>query len=224
MLRDWLGAVPLDRFHLDYLQRMPLAQPASTLAVRELLTWEVLGRLLARRPEVLVVARGELLELPAPRSLVEAQAYLRIGVGLCLRHTERVDPGLRRVADAFETEVGPAQVQVFVTPGGTHGFGWHFDDEDVFIAQTAGVKDYYLRANTVTAAPAHPRVFGRFPEEQSTLRTASLVTGDFLYIPARWWHMAICHEDSLSISVGVMSRSVERAGERAEAHKRSLAR
>jgi ribosomal protein L16 Arg81 hydroxylase len=34
--------------------------------------------------------------------------------------------------------------------------------------------------------------------------TATLVAGDFLYIPSRWWHMALCKEDALSISVGLM--------------------
>ncbi len=28
-------------------------------------------------------------------------------------------------------------------------FGWHYDFEDVFIAQTLGTKDYYFRDNTV---------------------------------------------------------------------------
>jgi ribosomal protein L16 Arg81 hydroxylase len=34
-------------------------------------------------------------------------------------------------------------------------------------------------------------------------RTARLFAGDWLYIPSRWWHMAKCIEDSLSISLGL---------------------
>jgi hypothetical protein len=30
-----------------------------------------------------------------------------------------------------------------------------------------------------------------------------LIAGDWLYVPARWWHVAKCVEDSLSISLGV---------------------
>jgi ribosomal protein L16 Arg81 hydroxylase len=30
-----------------------------------------------------------------------------------------------------------------------------------------------------------------------------LIGGDWLYIPARWWHGAKCIEDSLSISLGL---------------------
>jgi 50S ribosomal protein L16 3-hydroxylase len=99
---------------------------------------------------------------------------------------------------------GSAHVQLFVTPGRTHGFGWHYDDEDVFILQTVGVKDYYFRANTVAAeVAAHPDAFARFDVETSPLCTARLLAGDFLYLPARWWHMATCERDALSISVGV---------------------
>jgi ribosomal protein L16 Arg81 hydroxylase len=35
--------------------------------------------------------------------------------------------------------------------------------------------------------------------------SSRLVAGDWLYLPARWWHLVKCVEDSLSISVGVMA-------------------
>ncbi len=34
--------------------------------------------------------------------------------------------------------------------------------------------------------------------------TVRLCAGDWLYLPGRWWHVAKCVEDSLSISVGVL--------------------
>lgn len=209
MLRDWLGTTSLAELRAEHLQRGPLARPGSVLDPAGLLDWERLAAVLAAEPapDALVVAGGELLPFPAPRALDELRAYLRIGVGLCLRHTERCHPALRAVADTFVEDLGEAQVQLFVTPGGTHGFGWHYDDEDVFIAQTAGVKDYYFRANTIAAdRTAHPSEFHRFAEETSPLCTATLCSGDFLYVPARWWHMAVCRETSLSVSVGVRPR------------------
>jgi hypothetical protein len=203
VLPAWLATMSVDEFRARHLRRAPIAQPATALEARSLLDWDVLERVLRRDPDVLVVARGRLLPVPPPRSVCELRGYLAAGVGLCVRHAERANPGLARVAAAFG-ELGTAQVQLFVTPGGTHGFGWHYDDEDVFIAQTMGVKDYYFRANTVAAGePARPEMFARFTGERSQLCTATLVAGDFLYLPARWWHMAVCREDALSISVGV---------------------
>lgn len=79
-----------------------------------------------------------------------------------------------------------------MSPGGTHGFGWHHDDEDVFIAQAAGVKDHYFRASTVAAdLPADAAAFERYARETSALCTATLIEGDFLYLPSRGWHMAM---------------------------------
>jgi hypothetical protein len=209
MLQQWLGATSLEAFCMDQLQRAPLARPGTVVEPHRLLDWELLGDVVAAEagPDTLVVARGALLPFVPPRSMDELRAYLRIGVGFCMRHAERCHPVLGAVAEAFRADLGAAQVQLFVTPGGTHGFGWHYDDEDVFIAQTAGVKDYYFRANTVAAdVAAHGSVFGRYAEETSPLCTATLCPGDFLYLPARWWHMAVCRETSLSVSVGVRPR------------------
>ena len=209
MLATWLGDLGLDAFRASHLQRTPLAKPGTTHAARALLDWPGLARVLAGKPDVLVVAGGQLLPFPPPTDLDELRAYFRLGIGLAMRHTERVDPVMGEVAQAFERDVGTSQVQVFVTPAETHGFGWHFDDEDVFIAQTHGVKDYYFRDNTVSSAKAAPTEFQKYPTETSPIHAATLVAGDFLYIPARWWHMAICREESLSISVGVYPRGPE---------------
>jgi 50S ribosomal protein L16 3-hydroxylase len=198
----------MDEFLANHLRRAPVARPRTALVARELLSWEVLDRVLRAGPDVLVVARGQLLEARPPRSLAELRAQLDAGIGLCVRHTERHDPGLAQLAACFHP-LGDAQVQVFVTPGGSYGFGWHYDDEDVFIAQTAGAKEYYFRANTVAAdVPARPRAFARFHDETSPLCAATLLAGDFLYVPSRWWHMATCQDDALSISVGVRTRPV----------------
>jgi ribosomal protein L16 Arg81 hydroxylase len=50
---------------------------------------------------------------------------------------------------------------------------------------------------------AHGSAFAGYARETSPLQTARLVPGDLLYVPARWWHMALCEVDALSISVGV---------------------
>jgi 50S ribosomal protein L16 3-hydroxylase len=202
MLSTWLGAVSEDTFRRDYLGRAPLAQPGTVSPA--LLDWPLLGRVLAAKPDVLVVAKGKLLPYPPPTELVALRAYFRMGVGLAMRHTEHCTPETRAIADAF-APLGASHVQMFVTPADTHGFGWHYDDEDVFIAQTTGVKDYYFRANTASDVPACSSAFARFTDEVSPMLSATLHAGDFLYIPARWWHMALCREDALSISVGVFT-------------------
>jgi hypothetical protein len=209
MLEQWLAPVSVDDFCRAHLHRSAWALPHSARGALRVLDWDVLGEVLAAKdppPDAIVCARGQRLPYPAPRDLTELRAYMRIGVGLCLRHTQRCHPRLAAVAAEFERAIpGAVQVQIFVTPAGTHGFGWHYDVEDVFIAQTAGTKDYYFRENTVeNDAPFPPPDFSGYHAESSPLQMATLVPGDFLYIPSRWWHMAICREDALSISVGVI--------------------
>ena len=216
MLAEWLATLTLDELERAYLHRFALALPHSARSALAVLDWAVLDEVLRAEPppNTIVCAKGAGLPLPAPRDLDELRAYMRMGIGVCLRRTERCHPRLAALAAGFERALpGIVQIQIFVTPGRTHGFGWHYDAEDVFIAQTAGSKDYYFRPNTVEAdAPFPPPDFNRYHAETSALQTALLVAGDFLYIPARWWHMAVSREDSLSISVGVVPRGIGAPG------------
>jgi 50S ribosomal protein L16 3-hydroxylase len=208
MLAEWLAPLDVEGFRRSYLHRSAWALPHSAQSALGVLDWRVLDEVLSSTtpPDTIVCAQGKMLPFPVPRDLTELRAYMRMGIGAAMRHTQRSHPRLAALAAEFEATLpGIVQVQIFVTPAETHGFGWHYDAEDVFIAQVAGIKDYYFRENTVEAnAPFPPPDFTAYHAEKSPLQTATLVPGDFLYIPARWWHMAVCREDSLSISVGVV--------------------
>ena len=128
------------------------------------------------------------------------------GISTVIRCGERQDDGLRRLADGFAAELGgEAHVQLYATPAGTHSYGWHYDVEEVFIIQALGVKDYYMRENTVALGRTvgEPLNFACVREEKTQTMQTRLIIGDWLYIPCRWWHFVHCAEDALSISVGV---------------------
>jgi ribosomal protein L16 Arg81 hydroxylase len=132
----------------------------------------------------------------------------RQGCSLVLRRCERHDDVLRSLATQVASEAeGDVSIQVYATPAGFHSFGWHYDCEDVFIAQTRGAKEYFLRENTVNPRPtldAKPHDM-HFERETTPIMASYLIAGDALYIPRGWWHVARCVEPSLSISVGVLS-------------------
>jgi ribosomal protein L16 Arg81 hydroxylase len=208
MLAEWLHPTPFHVFARDYLRRKPFASPSTAQNAVALFGGDTLDQLLREHPyaDVLVVGRNKLVGLPTPGNLAETRALMREGIGLVIRRAEQHDAALARLSACFaQIFRGEVHIQLFVTPGGTYGFGWHYDDEDVFIVQTAGTKDYFFRENTVE----HERLpealpdFARFAEESSPTGSARLIAGDWLYIPARWWHVAKCVEDSLSISLGV---------------------
>ena len=208
MLDEWLSPITVSLFVRDYLRKQPFASPSSARTAIAVFGWGTLERLLSNDPtaDLLVIARGKLVHLPRPKTLAEVRALLLEGLGLVIRRAEQVDAGLARLAALFTQDIpGEVHIQLFVTPAGTHGFGWHYDDEDVFIVQTEGSKDYFFRDNTVERdRPLDaPPDFTQFGHEVSAIGTARLIAGDWLYIPARWWHMAKCVDDSLSISVGI---------------------
>jgi ribosomal protein L16 Arg81 hydroxylase len=101
---------------------------------------------------------------------------------------------------------GEQRTIVFATAKDSNGFGWHFDREEVFILQTAGDKSYYFRANSVSPRPwrADPLAFADYRKETTPLMSARLHAGDWLYLPSGYWHAAYAHDDSLSVSVGVL--------------------
>jgi 50S ribosomal protein L16 3-hydroxylase len=209
MLSEWLKPIPVEAFVRKQVGKTPFAMAASAKGAVPIFGWDILDRVLSAEPpaDVLVVALGKLIDLPAPRTVVDARALLSKGIGLVIRRAEKHDPGLGALAEAFARDLGgEAHIQLFITPAGTHGFDWHYDFEEVFIAQTLGIKEYFFRDNTTdraTPVGTNPD-FGKVRSETTPIATAKLAAGDWVYIPARWWHVASCVEDSLSISVGVL--------------------
>jgi 50S ribosomal protein L16 3-hydroxylase len=211
MLAEWLAGTSVETFVRQHLQRRPFAAAGTAGSALPLFDWDALDRVLASdpRPDALVVAKGRTQDVAVPKDVEGTRALFRDGLGVVVRKAERNDAGLAALASAFADELGgTATIQLFVTPARTHGFGWHYDFEDVFIAQTLGAKSYYFRPNTVDSdAPLGSQPdFSKYERETSPMHNARLIAGDWLYVPARWWHVALCEEDSLSISVGVLPR------------------
>jgi ribosomal protein L16 Arg81 hydroxylase len=203
VLPEWLTPHDVHWFERNHLGKAPCARPAAAIEAVSLCTWQTLA-------DVLTVAGGATVEVRPPRSRADVLGMMENGVSVVVRAAERNDAGLARLAERFERVLpGEVHVQLYATPAGTNSYGWHFDFEDVFIAQTAGVKDYYFRANTVArdALLGDKLDFTSFRNERSPLMSARLIAGDWLYLPARWWHLVKCVEESLSISVGIMSPS-----------------
>lgn len=162
---------------------------------------------------MLVVRNAKLLDCDVT-SFDDARRLFDEGWSLVLRRCERNDPALQMLATEFGAAMpGDVSIQIYATPKGFQSFGWHYDCENVFIAQTAGVKRYFLRRNTINPAPrldAMPRDM-QFERETTPMMETTLIPGDWLHIPRGWWHAAKATEDALSISVGVLSH--EAAGQ-----------
>ena len=215
MLSSVLDAGERERFFADSYKKTAVALPDRAAEVSWLVDWERFGDLaLAVPPEdVLVVGNGRLYPDVVPTPDVSARTILTSGRSVVLRAADRFDRGLADVARTLGKEVGAVvAIQLYGTPAGAHSFGWHYDYEDVFIVQCEGEKEYLLRENTVNPRPRHdamPKDM-HFERETTGVMACTLVRGDWLYIPAGWWHLAFARSDSLSISAGAYAEQTWR--------------
>jgi 50S ribosomal protein L16 3-hydroxylase len=198
-----LGDFPAARFLEEFYFRLPYSRPGGAVGVAPAMDPERVRRIVdAPGADVMVSRRGERAPSGPWLDLYKA------GHTITVRHAERHDEDLARLAAAFHGEFrAPVNVHLYCTPAGEHGFGWHYDVEDVFILQLEGDKAYSLRKNTVNPWPllaTMPRDL-QYEKEGSPAFECRLRAGDWLYIPPGWWHIAKSETESKSLAVGMMS-------------------
>ena len=208
-IQELLGETTAATFVENYYHKLPFAYAGGCPAASTLADWTLLERLLvAPGVDLMVVRAGERYAGELPRDLAAARALYAQGYTFVVRHAERNDRGLAALAEDFARDfASPVDVHLYYTPGGNHGFSWHYDAEDVFILQAEGAKQYSLRKNTVQPWPVEetlPEDMG-YRHEIMPLMQCTLRAGDWLYIPAGYWHRAQSEGDSCSLAVGLMS-------------------
>ena len=213
ILHTVLGQLWPQTFLQKHLYHLPLCVPASAMAYCHYLNWQVIEEILQEKKSMLrVVKAGEMVQDDAKLSFAQARSLFDSGHTLVIKNSEKSHAGLRFLAGEFSSYfVAPVDIQIFSSPAHTHGFGWHYDVEDVFIFQTEGMKKFSLRQNTTHSHPtlvSTPKDLGFEKEKSEIYFEVTLKQGDWLYIPAGWWHRAWTeNEASMHISLGVMSRA-----------------
>ncbi len=209
MIERLLGDIPPREFMEELFLREPFSQPGKAGEFASLGDWETLEIILSQPgADVLVVKEGSRREGTQLPTFAEARELHAAGYTVLARHAERCHAGIAELAAGFAADFSaPIDVHLYYTPGGSHGFGWHYDAEDVFILQTTGSKEYSLRKNTVNPWPLVETLPDdmRYPREIMPLAKCRLAAGDWLYIPHGWWHRAEAVEASISLAVGVLS-------------------
>jgi hypothetical protein len=185
-----------EHYHVRPYSASGLALPLVPLG-----TFAALLNVLAQESaDVLVCRRNERWSGPLPRCERDARELLEQGYTLLVRHAERHDARLAELAAAFARDfASTVNIHIYCTPAGQYGFGWHYDAEEVFLVQTTGRKEYSLRKNTVNPWPLEETLPAdmRFEREIMPVMRCELTAGDWLYIPAGYWHMGRSHETAL---------------------------
>jgi ribosomal protein L16 Arg81 hydroxylase len=208
-LQQLLGSLTTAAFFEDNFLKLPLARPGGCGHLAHLGGWEAIGHILAgRAADVLVGREGRKADVPTPTSADEARALLAQGLTVGIRQAHRHHAGLAELAASFHEDfAAPIDVHVYCTPAGQPGLGWHYDAEDVFILQTLGPKEWQLRKNTVNPWPLVETLPAdmRYQREIMPVLRCTLAAGDWLYVPGGYWHSTRAVEESISLSVGVLS-------------------
>lgn len=209
ILNRLLGRERLDTFLADYLFHRPYSLAGAAGEFAELGAWPVVESVYAHEEaDVMIVRGGRRWEGTGKPPFAEVRRLFDEGHTLLIRHAERHHGGLAELAAAFHRDFrAEVNVHIYCTPPGEHGFGWHYDAEDVFILQTQGVKEYSLRKNTVNPWPLVDTLPAdmKFERELMPLMKCRLAAGDWLYIPNGYWHVGLAEEDAISLAIGVLS-------------------
>jgi 50S ribosomal protein L16 3-hydroxylase len=209
MIEQLLGELSKSTFVEEYYFKLPFSLPGCARQFTYLGSWEMVETILAQPDtDVLVVRQGELWKDKTRPSYSEGRTLHAAGYTLVIRNSEKHHPRLAELAAGFREDFqGAVDIQIYCTPANQRGFGWHYDAEDVFILQTQGGKEYSLRKNTVNPWPLVETLPPdmAYEREIMPLIKCMLWAGDWLYIPAGYWHTAKADEESISLAVGVRS-------------------
>jgi ribosomal protein L16 Arg81 hydroxylase len=204
-----LGDISPRQFLDDFFLKQPFSRPGGAKHLVELGRWPTVEAILSQPGVDMMLARqGKLWEGRGQPNYEEVRRLHDEGYTLVIRSAERSHAGLAELARGFERDFAAAvNVHVYCTPDEQYGFGWHYDAEDVFIIQTEGSKEYSLRKNTVNPWPLVETMPGdmRFEREIMPVMKCQLAAGDWLYIPAGYWHVGRSQQAAISLAVGVMS-------------------
>lgn len=211
MLQRLLGETPVARFVEDCYSKFPYSCPGGAREFTDYVSWQTAAVALEQpQPDIILCRQGHRWDEDPRPSLDTVRSLHADGYTLMIRNAERLDAKLAQVADDFHRAfLAPIDIQLYFTPGAEFGFGWHYDAEDVFILQLSGTKEYSLRKNTVNPWPLKETLPPNmhYEREVMPMMKCKLDQGDWLYIPAGYWHRAESLTESISMAVGVMTTS-----------------
>ncbi|WP_226345271.1 cupin domain-containing protein [Agilicoccus flavus] len=132
------------------------------------------------------------------------------GATLVLQGLHRMWPSLLAFAQDLTADLGhPTQVNAYITPAQSQGFGAHYDVHDVFVLQLSGRKRWFVHDPVfevpLTNQPGDAHAAAIAERAATTPRIdAVLAPGDCLYLPRGYLHSAQALGDvSAHLTVGV---------------------
>jgi len=225
-LEHLLSPLTVDEFLTNFWGQTFKHVPGAPDKFCHLLPWQTLNEALEQHrldfPRIRLTRDGERLQ---PRSYIshsnsgrkrvavprlrydKLTQELNSGATLVLDAVDELFESLRALAEALELFFHERiQINAYASWRTSRGFDLHWDDHDVFILQVTGRKHWKVHGMTLAyplaGDPKEPK-----PTEPP-LWDHILETGDLLYIPRGFWHVAYpLNEPTLHLTVGVHNRA-----------------
>jgi len=146
-------------------------------------------------------------------SALKAASELREGNSIRILNVNHISQNVRMLTQRFEDIlVGSVFTNCYFTPASEAGFNPHFDDHDVFILQTYGVKKwrvYDSYEGAIELPLSGTRSDSKHTHIPGEYKTYVLNPGDLLYLPRGVMHDAFCEEEaSIHLTLGVLRPSI----------------
>ncbi len=206
---------PLGReeFLNDYYDKKFIHVPGDRQKFDEVMNWGALNTILGSgafdASNVLVYNAGtkippEGFSRSSRLSIRKLTDFLRQGATLVLNNLDQMYEPVQllaqRLARTLQCHVG---TNLYAGWTAVHGFDVHWDDHDVFILQISGRKRWQIFGKCSMPYPVRGAQ-GNDPPSGSPEWDCCLETGDLLYLPRGWWHVATpCNEPTLHLTVGI---------------------
>ena len=207
MIEKILKDITPEEFLEKHYLKSPYSQPSGAEELASLATWETFERIFSRpKLDLDIVREGKQKRQERPLSTQDARGFFAEGYTLQVRHADRHDTRLGRLAKGFRKDFhAPVGVHLCLTPDSCSGFDWHRDTKEIFILQAQGSMQFSFRRNSIEPQQIAGSIVG--PQggriEATPVVNWSLSPGDWLYLPSGYWHKGTAREDSITMTVAV---------------------
>lgn len=211
-LADIISPLDLSTFMRDYAYKRAVYVPGPPEKFQHLFGWkEVTDHINSCRPSFEGVKLVHDKKTLPPTEIARMAHWLSQGATLVINHVQHVDPITEELANSLCREFNSLiNINCYVSFPSRQGFDCHYDTHDVWILQTAGVKEWKVfeptRKFPLDKDPSDEKNKYAKPTEGEYIH-CTLKPGDMLYIPRGHWHYALSSEPCIHLTVSHNNRS-----------------
>jgi lysine-specific demethylase/histidyl-hydroxylase NO66 len=224
-MRDLISGIAVEEFYEKFWGRAPIKFPQPLANFRDLYSVREFERRVSQsdiRYPALALARGgekisrnlytysRTIGGDVADDFVDVPTVYRLwdeGATIILNSLQNSAPSMFQWLRQAEAELRhPVQVNAYLTPPNSQGFGVHYDTHDVFVVQLEGRKHWRIWTDAAAPSPLPHEKSKRNPDLTGNplFLDEVIEEGDIIYLPRGYYHEARSVDAiSLHVTLGV---------------------